>query len=109
MPPLENSILFIEDDYESKAENFDRDLQSLMHQSGFSQVKAIIIGRFQSASEVTKEKLEFIIKTKQDLEKIPVIANVDFGHTLPRIAFPIGGIAIVDTTTKDAQIIIKEH
>lgn len=93
MPSLKNSILFIEDDYESEAYHFDRDLQSLIHLPDFKNVKGIIIGRFQKKSNVTDELLIKIIKTKKELNNIPVIANVDFGHTNPMITFPIGGKA----------------
>ncbi|MBI3366221.1 LD-carboxypeptidase [Candidatus Roizmanbacteria bacterium] len=47
MPKLNNSILFIEDDYESLPHTFDRDLQSFIHQYDFIKVKGIVIGRFQ--------------------------------------------------------------
>jgi len=40
--------------------------------------------------------LDQIITTKKELVKIPVISNVDFGHTQPIITFPIGGKAILD-------------
>jgi muramoyltetrapeptide carboxypeptidase LdcA involved in peptidoglycan recycling len=89
-PDLTNTILFIEDDELSNPVIFDRDLQSMIHQSGFSGVKGLIIGRFQNISNVTNEKLIKIIKTKRELDKIPVIVNVDFGHTDPKITFPIG-------------------
>ncbi len=91
MPDLKNSIVFIEDDSESKPQNFDRDLQSLIMQEGFEKVQGLVIGRFQKASKMTREKLIRIIKTKKELKDIPVIADVDFGHTTPMITFPIGG------------------
>ncbi|MBU5483784.1 LD-carboxypeptidase [Clostridium sp. MSJ-11] len=91
MPNLTNSILFIEDDLESNAETFDRDLQSLIHQPNFNKVKGILIGRFQKESNVSKEILIKIIKTKKELDDIPVVANLNFGHTDPRFTFPIGG------------------
>lgn len=109
MPNLENSILFIEDDYESLAHTFDRDLQSLIHQPGFDKVKGIVIGRFQKASQVDKDKLEKIIKSKKELSKIPVIANVDFGHTDPRITFPIGGSVVISAFFDSLKITITEH
>ena len=65
MPSLNNSILFIEDDELTFPENFDRDLQSLIHQKDFQQVKGLIIGRFQKKSNITKELLLKIIKTKK--------------------------------------------
>jgi len=108
MPPLKDTILFIEDDYESNAENFDRDLQSLIHQPDFDQVRGIVIGRFETASKVTNEMLEQIIKSKKELANTPVISGVDFGHTSPMITFPVGGeVKIVATKEKPSITIIK--
>lgn len=107
MPNLKNSILFIEDDSETKDGNFDRDLQSLIHLPSFSGVKGIVIGRFQKESKITNEKLIKIIKTKRELNKIPVIANVDFGHTSPLITFPVGGEVVLDANKK--RILITKH
>lgn len=91
MPDLHDSILFLEDDHESKGGNFDRDLQSLLHLESFKHVKGIVLGRFEKASEVSNQMIKNIIKSKRELNHIPVIANVDFGHTTPLITFPIGG------------------
>jgi len=110
MPSIENSILFIEDDaYTIGCDDveFDRNLQSLIHQSNFNTVKVLIIGRFQKDSEMTYKKLEYIIKTKKELENIPVIANLDFGHTAPIFTFPIGGEAFIDINKKKVSIEIK--
>ncbi|MEW9097125.1 MAG: S66 peptidase family protein [Clostridiaceae bacterium] len=108
MPDITNSILFIEDDLESSAETFDRDLQSLIHQSNFNKVKGILIGRFQKESNVSKEMLMKIIKTKKELDNIPVVANLNFGHTNPRFTFPIGGTVEIDVQDK-AVIKIINH
>lgn len=99
-PSLKNSVLFLEDDYESNAVIFDRDLQSLIHLPEFKYVKGIVIGRFQKASNVSAENLKKIIKTKKELDRIPVIANVDFGHTSPMITFPIGGEVKITASSK---------
>jgi muramoyltetrapeptide carboxypeptidase LdcA involved in peptidoglycan recycling len=109
MPPLDDSILFIEDDYESNAVTFDRDLQSLIHHPDFHKVKGIVIGRFQVASKVTDSLLEQIIKTKKELKDLPVIAGVDFGHTDPKITFPVGGEVTVKATINQPAITIKKH
>jgi len=90
-PELQDSVLFIEDDEDSQPYTFDRDLQSLIHQPAFKGVKGIVIGRFQKASKMTDQLLSQIIKSKAELEHIPVIANADFGHTDPKITFPVGG------------------
>lgn len=93
MPDLTGAILFLEDDAESQPHTFDRDLQSLIHQPGFERVRGLVIGRFQRASHMTPNLLRTIIETKRELRALPVIAGVDFGHTDPKITFPIGGTA----------------
>jgi muramoyltetrapeptide carboxypeptidase LdcA involved in peptidoglycan recycling len=107
-PDISGSILFLEDDGDSKAVNFDRDLQSIIHLPNFNTVKGIVIGRFQSASEINAERLIKIIKSKKELNHIPVLANVDFGHTQPVITFPIGGEAhLVVSHTKSVLKIVR--
>ncbi len=71
----------IEDDSESLPHTFDRDLQSLIHQPGFERVRGLAIGRFQKASQMTPDLLRAIIGTKRELRGLPIIADVDFGHT----------------------------
>ena len=109
MPGLTNSVLFIEDDYESVPHTFDRNFQSLIHQPGFEGVKGIVIGRFQKASKMTSNLLKQIVDTKKELKKIPIIANVDFGHSDPKITFPIGGSAVVKAFQNNVQLRILEH
>ncbi len=108
MPALPGSVLFLEDDEESKAANFDRDLQSLIHQPGFEDVRGIAIGRFQRASQITDNLLEQIIQSKRELDRIPVVANVDFGHTDPKITFPIGG-RVRMAAASSAKLTILDH
>lgn len=108
-PDLKDSILFLEDDSESKAHTFDRDLQSLIHQPEFKGVKGIIIGRFQKASEMADELLTKILKTKEPLEDLPIIANADFGHSDPKITFPIGGTARLKAHKGRVELEIIEH
>lgn len=94
MPPLEDTIIFMEDDDLTGnffPNSFDRDLQSLIHQPNFEGVKGIIIGRAQKRANMTTEKLKYIIESKDELTHMPVISDVDFGHTTPQITLPIGG------------------
>jgi muramoyltetrapeptide carboxypeptidase len=108
-PDISNSILFLEDDAESKLSNFDRDLQSLIHLPNFNKVKGIVIGRFQNASEIKTGQLMKVIKLKAELSHIPVLANVDFGHTYPMISFPIGGEAQLIVSNKKSVLKIVKH
>jgi muramoyltetrapeptide carboxypeptidase len=109
MPSLKNAILFLEDDNLVTPEIFDRDLQSILHQPDFNEVKALVIGRFQKASGMTNEKIIKIIKSKQELRNIPVIANVNLGHVSPIFTFPIGGTCTLQAFPNKIQLTIKEH
>ncbi|MBU2220118.1 LD-carboxypeptidase [Patescibacteria group bacterium] len=112
MPKFNNSILFLEEDYLLKDKfdvEFDRNLQSLIHLKNFNGVKALVFGRFQKNANVTTEKLKKIIKVKRELESIPIIADVDFGHTTPIITFPIGGRARLLIKNSQIGLEILEH
>jgi len=108
-PDLADSILFLEDDEESLPHHFDRLLQSLIQLPSFGGVKGLVIGRFQRTSKMTQDLLIQIIKTKKELVSIPVLANIDFGHTDSKITFPIGGIAHLKVSKKGSSLFIQEH
>lgn len=96
----DDTILFLEDCYSSAADDkaFLRNLQALVYQPDFAKVKGLVIGRFQKASNITREKLEYIVESMLPLTNLPIIANVDFGHTTPLLTLPIGGSAKIDGT-----------
>lgn len=106
MPNDDNLILVIEDDEMPKEEfvrEFDRNLQSLLHSLADKKIKGIIVGRAQIINKMTLEMWKMIFSTKNKLENIPIIINMDFGHTTPIFTFPIGGEVKIDGD----KIIIK--
>lgn len=108
MPNINNSILFIEDDGLVGKEfirEFDRDLQSLLHTAKGEKIKGIVIGRAENISEMNYNKWVNILKTKKQLENIPIVINANFGHTTPIFTFPIGGNAKL--VAKDNKIKLK--
>ena len=109
MPDLRNSILFLEDDYESLPHTFDRDFQSLIHQPGFEKIKGIVFGRFQLKSKMNIDLLGKIVHTKKELRSIPIISNIDFGHTTPQITFPIGGTAEFTAQSNQLKLRVTRH
>jgi len=106
-PELADTILFVEDDAESDPATFDRDLQSLAHQPGFERARGMVIGRFQKASGMTPELLRAIVQSKRELRSLPVIAGADFGHTDPKITFPVGGTCRVIADDRPGLEIIE--
>ena len=109
MPSLDNSILFLEDDAESLPHHFDRDLVSLIQQPGFDGARAIVIGRFQRDSKMSLELLAALIQAKKELRHIPIVANVDFGHTNQLITYPIGGEVEIIVSKEQSRIKIIKH
>jgi len=106
-PNLEDSIIYLED--VSSAAIFDMELQSLILVKNFEKVKGLVLGRFQQYSQMENGTLTKIIKSKKKLERIPIIANVDFGHTNPMITFPIGGKVQISAMNNESKIVISAH
>ena len=111
MPSLIDSVLFLEADTineEHGVGEFDRQLQSIIHQPNFDKVKAILFGRFEKKFGMDITKLTAIINSKKELNNIPILANLDFGHTMPMITFPIGGICKIRATEESVFIEISD-
>ena len=107
-PKIEGDIILcIEDDsYDSIPETFERHVQALMQQPFFRQVKAILVGRFQGESRATDNIISDIILSKNIDPTIPVIVNLDFGHTDPKFTYPVGGKCKV-VAGDDIKIVIR--
>lgn len=107
MPDLTDSILFLEDDDLAGSSflfEFDRNLHSLMLQPGFEKVNAIIIGRIQLGTKIDNESLKEMLLKKEKINHIPVIINMDFGHTRPLFTIPIGG----ECSLKNGNVYIQK-
>jgi muramoyltetrapeptide carboxypeptidase len=107
MPNLEGAVLFVEQIRE--AMEFDRLLQSLLHQPGAEGVRGIVIGRFPNEAAVTRAQMDYVIGAKPECRGMPVIWGADFGHTCPHTTLPIGGRAQISARGNAARIEILEH
>lgn len=105
----EDTILFIEQDEEFAPQIFDRQLQQIIQTEYFKFIKWIVIWRFQRKNNVSIEMLKKIIYSKQELKNIPVIGNVNIGHTMPFITFPIWWIWEISAKNNKVRISILEH
>lgn len=108
-PGFNNSILILEEDEETNPFEFDRLLQSFIHQPDFTNIKGILIGRFQKKTNMSKRLLKKIVSSKTELNNMPVIANVDVGHTTPIATFPIGGTIKITTLKDKVKLHIIRH
>jgi muramoyltetrapeptide carboxypeptidase len=58
---------------------------------------------------MTRDLLAQIVASKPELAGLPVIANVDFGHTTPILTFPVGGTIEVRAERGAPQLTITSH
>ena len=100
-------ILAVEDDDEAgknSAREFDRRLESLLQLPGVREnLRGLVVGRFQTTSRVTMPDVLAIVE-RMNLLGLPVIADVDFGHTLPMLTLPIGARAQLVAENNQAQL-----
>jgi muramoyltetrapeptide carboxypeptidase LdcA involved in peptidoglycan recycling len=112
MPDLKNKIIFLEEENISSKNTmymFDRELASLAQQKGFDKIKGLVIGRFQKATGMTNKMLKAVIDSKNISKNIPIIAGLDFAHTIPRFTYPIGGTCKIIAKKDKASLEILKH
>ncbi|MFE3452217.1 S66 peptidase family protein [Nonomuraea sp. NPDC059194] len=109
MPSLDGAILIVEDDFESHPATFARDLTSLLQLPDAAGIRGLAIGRFQNASRMTRSLLEQIIASQPALTGLPVLANIDVGHTHPLATIPIGGQASLTVTDDETRLTLHRH
>lgn len=90
-PPLTGAVVLVEDDALTNPVEFARDLTSLLQLPDAADLHALLIGRFQRASGIDRPILQEIIQRQPVLAEVPVLANIDVGHTNPLATLPIGG------------------
>lgn len=90
-PSLAGAVLLVEDDYLTNPVEFARNLTSVLQLPDAAELTGMVIGRFQRASRVDRHILGAIIDRQPVLSGLPVLANVDVGHTSPLATLPIGG------------------
>ncbi|WP_241987049.1 S66 peptidase family protein [Cryobacterium sp. Sr3] len=108
MPSLNSSILVLEDTAGTDPADFARHLTSILQLPDAVGVLGLVIGRFQTDTGMTQELLTEIISRQPVLKDLPVLANVDVGHSSPQATFPIGGTLEI-TVGSNPSLQITRH
>jgi muramoyltetrapeptide carboxypeptidase LdcA involved in peptidoglycan recycling len=58
---------------------------------------------------MTRPLLEQIIDRQPPLAGLPVLANVDVGHTSPMATLPIGGQITMSAEPSDPHLVLTRH
>ncbi len=105
MPVFDDIILFIEDDKTADEATFIRQLDGLLMQDFAKNIRGVLVGRFQKANPISRDRIYQSISRK--LPNVPVIAELDFGHTTPMLTIPVGGYCDITANTYDFKITIS--
>ncbi|HVX92984.1 MAG TPA: LD-carboxypeptidase [Candidatus Dojkabacteria bacterium] len=97
-PELKGRVLFLEEDENANPAMIHRFLTHLSQCTNLKDLKGICIGRFASQSGFNENDTEEDIYNDifNGLD-IPIIYNLDFGHTDPLFTIPIGGHVEINT------------
>ncbi|WP_335871860.1 S66 family peptidase [Bacillus sp. 2205SS5-2] len=97
-PKLKGAILFIEDSFKDMAIQ-ERSLSMLKVAGVFDEIAGLVIGKHEHFNDLASpfSHDELLIEIIGDTN-IPILSNVDIGHTFPSHVFPIGIEVILDTT-----------
>lgn len=104
-PDLKGKILFLEEAEEADTKMIHRFFTHLSQVVDLNTLGGICIGRFMSQSGFSDtDSEEMVYKDVFKSVKIPVVYNLDFGHTDPMFTLPLGGEAIIDTKNSILKI-----
>jgi muramoyltetrapeptide carboxypeptidase LdcA involved in peptidoglycan recycling len=101
-------ILFLETSEEMMPPtNFRRALRNYAAQGVFEKISGLILGRPYNnkfVDEYNNILLE-IIRDEQSNDQLPIITEMDFGHTCPTFTIPYGVVAEIDSEQKTFSIL----
>ena len=105
-----DKVLFLETSEEKPSPNrVGCMLRNYGIQGILEEVKGVIFGRAKDYSIKEKEELNKIvlsvIRDEFKVGDIPVIVDMDFGHTDPKLILPLGCMVSLNPTTKDIALI----
>ena len=110
VPKMKDCILFLEENHIIDYRGIQKEIQQILNHPQGKEIKGLIIGRFQRKSKMSRKLLEEMIHSKKELADLPVVGNVDCGHTVPNCTFPFGGrIKFSAGTGDDVRIELLEH
>ena len=104
---FDDIILFIEDDSESSEETTIRQLNGILMQDFAHKIRGILVGRFQKSTNPDIKKIYQTIQNR--MPNVPVIINLDFGHTTPLLTIPTGAYCKMNARGNEFEITISRQ
>lgn len=109
-PTIDEPILFFIEATEAEAylPRLERYLTHLCHAGWFDNVVGLLVGRIPDAQEVEGVTLKDMVLSVLDDTDIPIIADIDLGHTDPLITLPVGGLFEILADESSCRITLLE-
>jgi muramoyltetrapeptide carboxypeptidase LdcA involved in peptidoglycan recycling len=112
-PKFDQPFIFaLEDDAEAgdlTAREVSRRFESLLQLPNFrANLRGLIVGRFEPDSRISIKEIAEIINSKNLNPNIPIVLNLDFGHTLPLLTLPIGDKVCLEADRR-VKLTINNH
>lgn len=104
-PELEGRILFAEEDEVETPGTVDRMFTQARQMGVFDEIAGLVVGRFPESVGLGVEGLEMILERVLEGCDIPVLVDVDFGHTDPRITYPLGVECRMDARAGELELV----
>jgi len=106
----EGKILFLETSEEKPSiTNVQRWLRNYGLHGIFGKIGGLLFGRARDYSEPEKMQLDNVIVSVVAKEfnrpDLPIVSNMDFGHTDPQFILPLGVLAQVDCQDKKFRLL----
>ena len=97
-PELEGAILFLETSEEKPTpeKRMDGILMDYENMGAFGRIRGLLFGRPYGYAPEERKQLHDVILQRTEGYDFPVVADMDFGHTSPMFALPVGCRAIID-------------
>lgn len=107
MPAMDGSILFLEEEGLSSAW-YERYILELERAGVFGRISALMLAKPSNSfreDAPAERPLLALLKRIADEYSLPVLANLDCGHTKPLLTLPLGIMASLDTDTSSLSLI----
>lgn len=102
----DGALLFLETSEEAPSPaQVDAYLTTIERQGVFDAIGGLIFGRSYGYNEDAEALLYSVLAARTDKSGIPVITDVDIGHTDPMLTLPIGRMARVDTAERSFSLL----
>ena len=102
---FDDIVLFVEDDSESSEEVTIRQLNGILMQDFAHKIRGVLVGRFQKSTNPDIKKIYQTIQNR--MPNVPVIMNLDFGHTTPLLTIPTGAYCEINASANEFEITIS--